>query len=608
MFKVTLTAALLAGAALMPVVGTPAHAAIQQTPQAIEDIRLNDFLELYFQSEVDESPTFQTRLGIKGDRYGEWTDTSDAAAKRDVREAKFYLSHLKKSFDRAKLSDQAKLSYDYFVYAMEQQIDNARFRRQNYVVNQFRGQFAQPLTLLQNNHRIADISDARAFISRVAGLEGQMADMILRMRDRFAFGVVAPDFAFPPMIETAEGLLKGAPLTAGDDHPLMANFKDKLKTAEIAAADQAVLIAELTAAMTGPFKRGYDAIVAELKAQAPQVTDAKGVWALPDGAAFYQNRIKNYTTLDLTADDIHQIGLDDVARIHGEMRAIMAEVGFQGSLQAFFQFIRTDPNNFYDNSDAGRAAFLADARQQTEEIFAVADQYFHTLPKADLEVRRVEPWREDTVGIAFYNRPSQDGSRPGIYYANLADMTGVQKYVFRAITYHEGVPGHHFQIAKAQELSDLPTFRKFTSYSAFTEGWALYSEQLAGEMGFFKDPYYNFGRLQDEIWRSVRLVVDTGIHHKRWTRQQAIDYFTENTPISPQDIVTEVERYFVLPGQALSYKMGMIKILELRAKAQAALGDAYDIRDFHSAVLDQGFLTLGMLEDQVNAYIEAKKE
>ncbi len=283
----------------------------------------------------------------------------------------------------------------------------------------------------------------------------------------------------------------------------------------------------------------------------------------------------------------------------------MAQVGFEGPLQEFFAFVRTDPNNFYDNSDAGREQFLADARAETMAIFKAAPEYFDRMPEADLEVRRVEPWRENSTSIAFYNRLSMDGSRPGIYNANLADMTGVQKYVFKAITFHEGVPGHHFQIALAQELGGLPKFRKLGGGNAFVEGWALYAERLAKEMGFYTDPMHDFGRLQDEIWRSVRLVTDTGIHAKRWTRQQAIDYFAENTLISEQDTITEVERYFVNPGQALDYKMGMTWILELRDQAESDLRDDFDIRAFYDVIIGQGPMPLPILTKQVEAYISA---
>jgi len=285
------------------------------------------------------------------------------------------------------------------------------------------------------------------------------------------------------------------------------------------------------------------------------------------------------------------------------MRAIMRQVGFEGSLQAFFEFVRNDPNNYYEDSAAGREQFLAEARAQVAAIMAVSDRYFNILPKAGLEVRAVEPWRENSTSIAFYEHPSEDGSRPGIYYANMKDMANFQKYVFTAITYHESVPGHHFQIANAMELQGIPEFRKTAGFGAYTEGWALYAERLPKEMGFYQDPMRDFGRLQDEIWRSVRLVTDTGIHAMHWTRQQAIDYFLENTPISKGDIVTEVERFFVNPGQALGYKLGMMKILELRARAQEVLGERFDIRAFHDVVIGRGAMPLPVLERQVGSWV-----
>ncbi len=587
-----------------PANSTPAEATAVAGNPAGESDRINAYFEEIFNREVAQSPNFQTSLGIKTERQSEWSDTSDAYAAQELLEIRGDLAYLIESFDYDKLSEDSKLSYDVFKYNIDASINNAAFRRHFYVVDQFNGQFTSPLTLLQNTHNIDTVQDAEDYIARLNGIEALMADMVARLRDRAEFGVIPPAFAFPAMITDISSIVSGAPIDDSDtDHPLYADFKNKTSQLEISEEQKSRLVTAAADAIRGPFATGYNALLAEVRRLQPLQQRNVGVWALPDGQAFYENRIKSHTTLDLSADEIHQIGLDDVKRIHQEMRAIMAEVGFTGSLQEFFEFVRTDPNNFYPDSDAGREQFLQDARDLTAEIFAVAGDYFHQLPKAELEVRRVEPWRENSTSIAFYNRPSQDGSRPGIYYANLADMKGVQKYVFTAITYHEGVPGHHFQIALAQEMEGLPKFRKFGGYNAFAEGWALYAEKLAREMGFYQHPMHNFGRLQDEIWRSVRLVTDTGIHAKRWTRQQAIDYFLENTPISEQDIVTEVERYFVNPGQALGYKMGMIKILELRDKAQARLEQQYDIRDFHQAVIGAGSLPLPILERRVNAYI-----
>jgi uncharacterized protein (DUF885 family) len=569
--------------------------------------RLNAFFDEVFERQVADSPEFQSSLGRKTDRLGEWDDRSDEFAAAQLEKDKADLARLRAAFDYESLDEQDRLSYDLFVFNVEREVRNHAFRRHSYVADQFRGQITGPLTVLQNNHPVASVRDAEDYLSRVEGLEALLEGMVERLRDRAELGVIPPAFSFPAMITDANRINSGAPIDDSQaDNALYADFRKKLLDLALDEASEAALLARAEAAWRGPFQRGFTSLIAELeRLQALQIENL-GVWSLPDGEAYYENRIRNHTTLDLTADEIHQLGLDDVARIHAEMEAIKDEVGFEGSLQDFFSFVRSDPDNFHANSDAGRAEFLADAEQRTAAIFEVADRYFNRLPKAGLEVRRVEPWRENSTSIAFYDSPSQDGSRPGIYYANLADMTNVQKYVFTAITYHEGVPGHHFQIALAQELEGLPMFRKYGGYGAYTEGWALYAERLAREMGFYRDPMRDFGRLQDEIWRSVRLVTDTGIHAKRWTRQQAIDYFTENTPISEGDIVTEVERYFVNPGQALGYKMGMTQILSLRGKAERALGVQFDIRDFHDVVIGAGALPLPVLEQQVDRYIAEK--
>lgn len=567
--------------------------------------RLQTFFDNSFNQRVANSPELQTYLGIKTEDYGKWNDHSDDYYLNEyLASYKTQLDTLQTNFSYENLNLSSQLSYDLFVFNAQREIENAAWYRHHYVVDQFNGQLTDKIAFLQNNHKVESLEDAKAYIQRLVGLEAVLREYREQLTDRAAFGVITPAFAFPDMIKDISSLTSGS-LNEGDEqlNTLFADFCEKLAALKIPDETKNALMLEAAAAIDGPFKRGIEGLIAELSSLQLAADGNKGVWALPDGDKFYQNRIKHHTTLDLSAEEIHQIGLDEVQRIHGEMREIMQEVGFVGSLNEFFTFVRNDPNNFYEDSDAGREAFLADARQRTEDIFAIAGDYFNTLPKATFEVKRVEPWRENSTSIAFYNRPSQDGSRPGIYYANLKDMTNLQKYVFSAITYHEGVPGHHFQIALAQELEGIPNFRKYSGYGAYTEGWALYAEQLAREMGFYKEPLYNFGRLQNELWRSVRLVTDTGIHAKQWTREQAIQYFRDNTPISEGDIVTEVERYFVNPGQALGYKLGMIKILELRARAKSALADKFDLRDFHDAVIGNGALPLPILEQQVERYI-----
>ena len=573
-----------------------------------EDAKITAFFQELYDREVAQDPETQTYLGLDTDDQDKWFDNSDVAAAADIEESKSDLERLL-AFNRDALNEDNRTSADLLKYQLEENIAAARFRRHAYVVDQFRGQVTDKVSLLLNAHNIDTVKDAEDYIARIAGLEAVYKEMTAQLVDRASFGVLTPAFAYADMISDIGGLGTGAPIDeSSKQHALLTDFSNKIEKLDLDDTAKADLLARASKAIAGPFKSGIDLLVAEISRQSTLVDGNKGVWALPDGEAFYNAQIKRNTTLDLTADQVHQMGLDDVVRIHDEMRGIMKKLGFSGSLQDFFVFARTDPSNFYENSEAGREAFLSDARKQTAEIFAVADQYFNKLPKASMEVRKVEAWRENSTSIAFYESPSVDGSRPGYYYANLKDMTTYQKSVSTAITYHEGVPGHHFQIALAQELKELPDFRKHSFYGAYTEGWALYAERLAKDMGFYQDPMSDFGRLHDEIWRSARLVIDTGIHAKRWTREQAIDYFRQNTPLSEGDMVTEVERFFVWPGQALGYKVGMMKILELRARAEAALGNAYDIRDFHDVVIGKGAMPLPILEAQVDAYIATKRK
>jgi uncharacterized protein (DUF885 family) len=371
---------------------------------------------------------------------------------------------------------------------------------------------------------------------------------------------------------------------------------------------KARLIGEAREALTGPFRRGYDLMLRTLDEIEPRATGNEGAWSLPDGGAFYSNRLRESTTTELGAEEIHRIGLQQVARIHSEMERIKSQVGFAGTLQQFFQHINDGRQYEYPNTEEGRQQYLADARRFIAQAMEAAPRWFRRLPRAPLEVRAVETWRQETASVAFYNRPSADGSRPGIYYVNLADMGQVLKPQTEAISYHEGAPGHHFQIALAQELPNVPKFRRFGGYGAYSEGWGLYAEGLGKEMGFYQDPYSEFGMYSTALWRAIRLVVDTGIHHHRWTREQAIRYFRENGLLSERDATKEVERYFNNPGQATSYMIGQLKILELRDRARQALGDRFDIRDFHAVVLENGAVPLDILEELVDAYIAEKRQ
>jgi uncharacterized protein (DUF885 family) len=427
------------------------------------------------------------------------------------------------------------------------------------------------------------------------------------MRQQAALGIVPSTFNFAPVRADARRVLSGAPFGKGTDTPVFADFKTKVGKLDIPAAEKSRLIAAAREALTGPFQRGYRTFLTTWDSIASQAAGNRGAWSLPEGAAFYDSQLEVSTTTKLKADEIHQIGLQQVARIHGEMERIKTQVGFKGTLQQFFNELRTNPKYRYPDTDAGREAYLRDARAYVAQVMAKAPQWFRRLPKAALEVRAVEKWRETTAPIAFYNGPSEDGSRPGIYYSNLANMADVSKPQLEARSYHEGAPGHHFQIALAQELPGVPKFRRFGGYGAYAEGWGLYAEGVGKEMGFYQDPISEFGLLSTQVWRAVRLVVDTGIHSKRWTREQAIQYFIDNAPLSRADATKEVERYFNWPGQATSYMIGQLKILELRDRARKELGPKFDIRDFHAVVLENGSVPLDVLEELVNAYIAERR-
>jgi uncharacterized protein (DUF885 family) len=325
--------------------------------------------------------------------------------------------------------------------------------------------------------------------------------------------------------------------------------------------------------------------------------------ALPNGEAWYAFRAKNSTTTDLTPAQIHQIGLDEVERIHGEIRKVMAEVGFEGSLQEFFEFMQTDPRFSFESEDA----LLAYYRGLEDKINRKIPELFSLTPKAPFEIRPVEPFRAQSAAGGSYMRPSEDGSRPGIFYVNTYDLPTRKTWDAEDLFLHEAIPGHHFQLALQQELTGLPTFRRFGGETAFTEGWGLYAESLGRDVGVYQDPYSYFGYLQNELWRAIRLVVDTGLHSKGWTREQVIEYMLENSAESETQATAEAERYMAIPGQALAYKMGELKIKEMREKAEAELGEDFDIRQFHAEVLKDGSVPLDVLEDKINRWIESQR-
>ena len=599
----TLLPLLLASVAAPLMAAQPAPVA---SPDATQDAALVEFLDAAFEARVALSPEFSTSLGLKTD-YDKLDDTTDAADDRRLALAEARLAEMKRSFSPGLLSEQGQLNYRLFEEQVETAREQAAFRNYSFPVSTNGSPAGDIPVFLVNQHRIDSVADADAYIARLRDSQRVMQETADRMRAQAAMGIVPPKMVFAPARADARKALIGAPFEDGADGVLLEDFKEKVAKLDTDVATKARLVADATAALAGPYRAGFDTLFAALAEIEPKATGNNGAWSLPNGDAYYQARLRYYTTTDLTADQIHVIGLEQVAKIRAEMEAVKARVGFKGTLQEFFQELRTDPKWQYPNDAAGRERYLEDARADIAQTMAAAPRFFRTLPKAKLEVRAVEPFRQDTAAVAFYNRPAPDGSRPGIFYVNLADMTQVQKTQVEAIAHHEGAPGHHFQIARAQELPGLPKFRRFGFYGAYGEGWGLYSERLAKEMGAYTDPYSEFGMLSLQMWRAIRLVTDTGMHAKRWSREKAIDYFRDNAPLSERDIVKEVDRYLNNPGQATSYMVGQLKISGLRERAERELGGRFDIRDFHEAVLGGGAVPLNVLEDRVLAYIARAK-
>ena len=601
-------ALLMAGCAAQtaPMASAPPSVAAPAASTAAEDARLLAFLDAAFDAQVALSPEYLTSLGSRQDydRLGDYTLESEA---RSLALAERQLAEMRARFDPANLGPSARLSYELFERQVERDRESARFDAYSFPVSTNGTPAGSIPVFLINQHKVASVSDAEAYIARLRDSERVMRETVAVMRQQAEMGIVPPAMVFEPATADARSILEGAPFTDGADNPVWADFQAKVNALSISDTEKVRLLGEGRAALTGPFRDGVEALIAGIAAIEPLSDGNQGAWSLPDGDAYYASRLAASTTTDMTADQIHEIGLSQVAAIRKEMEAVKDEIGFTGTLEEFFAALRTDPAYKYANSDAGRERYLEEARTLIANVMAKAPDYFERLPRAELEVRAVEPFRQDTAAVAFYNRPAPDGSRPGIFYVNLADMTQVNRIQTDAIAAHEGAPGHHFQIARAQELEGLPKFRRFGGYGAYVEGWALYSERLADEMGVYTTPEQRFGMLSLQIWRAIRLVLDTGIHSKRWSREQAIDYFRANSPNSERDIAKEVDRYINNPGQATSYMIGQLKIAELRARAERELGTRFDIRAFHEAVLSEGALPLDALEDQVDRYIARAK-
>lgn len=597
----------LASLAVAPAVAqAPAAASAADAVQS-ETARFNAFLQQVWDAEIDAQPQRQTMLGIKKD-YGKWNDPSEAAELARFQRGQKALADMKAMFDFNKLSPDAQMSWR--IFESVQAADAAAFehRDYDYIFDQMNGIQSGLPAFLINMHRIDNVSDAEAYISRLNGMKPVLDEALRRARAQEKKGIIPPKWVFPYVISDAQNIITGAPFQKGAaDSTLLDDFRKKITRLNLPKAQHDALIAKAEQALLTSVKPAYEAVIAQMKDQETRAPKEDGVWRFPNGDKYYAERLAYYTTTTMTADEIHNFGLAEMARIHKEMEAIARQVGFKGTLKEFMTAVLNDPKQVYPDTEEGREQYLADSRAAIDAMRAKLPAYFGVLPKADMIVKRVEAFREKSAGKAFYQSPAPDGSRPGIYYANLYRIEDMPKYQLEALAYHEGIPGHHMQRAISGELTDLPMFRKFGRFTAYTEGWGLYTEYLAKEMGGYQDPYSDFGRLAMELWRAARLVVDTGLHHKKWTREQAIQYLLDNTPNPEGDCVKAIERYIVYPGQATAYLIGKTEILRAREAARAELGEKFDIRQFHDVVLKSGPVPLDVMKENVDAWVKQVK-
>lgn len=505
-------------------------------------------------------------------------------------------------YDRSAVADQ--VSYDVFAWFVRDLEEGSAFAWHDYPLNQVSGYHLGLPEVMLNIHRIQTPRDARNYVERLEKAGTLFDQLIESLRAREEKGIVPPRFVLRRVLDQMRDFIEPAP----KDHVLYTHLAARLDSLGLGDDERARLLGRTEAAVRDVVYPAYRALIGYVEGLESRATDDAGAWKQPNGDAYYDYLLRHNTTTTLTADELHELGLRELERIQDEMRRILAAEGYPtGDLAAALQALGREERFRWPDSDAGREAILAEYRSILAEAERDLPRLFARLPRARFAVDRVPAFREGSAPAANYSAPSFDGSRPGTFYVNLRDVGRHAKWTMRTLAYHEAVPGHHVQLSVAQEAEDLPFFRRVVSPTAFTEGWALYAEQLAAENGLLPTPYDRLGYLQARLWRAVRLIVDTGIHRKRWTREQAIEFMARNTGMLESEVVAEVERYIVWPGQATAYMVGALEFAELRERAEAALGDRFDLREFHDVVLRNGAVPLVVLEQIVNDWIAREK-
>jgi uncharacterized protein (DUF885 family) len=571
---------------------------VAETEQVDAATALHALFDEHFERELEMNPLQATFIGDY--RYNDRLANSFSPEYRAAAQAmdEEFLARLLE-IDRDELGYQDQLSYDIFRINREQSLEGNQFPFHLVPVNQFwlYTNFFVQLGSGSSAHPFKTVKDYDDFLSRADQAAVIVDQIIANMKDGMREGVVQPRILMEKVIPQVE-----AHIVDNVEDSLFYNPVRNMPE-EFSEEDRARLTAayedKIASVIVPAYARLANFVGDEYLAASRETV---GLYAQPNGKSWYEYMVRIRTTTDMTPDEIHQVGLDEVARIHGEMQKVMDEVGFDGDLKEFFEFVNSDPQFFFDEPEQ----LIQGYRDMADHINTLAEDLFEIFPKTDFEVRRVEPFREKTASGGSYMAGTPDGSRPGVFYANAYDLSARPRWAMESLYLHEAIPGHHFQIMLQRENEELPRFRRFGGFTAFSEGWGLYAESLGKEIGVYTDPYQYFGGLNAELWRSIRLVVDTGIHAKGWTRQQVLDYMFENSAVAEARAVSEAERFMAIPGQALAYKVGQLKMRDIRAGAEQRLGDKFDVKAFHTQVLKDGAMPLSMLEAKIDRWVDGQ--
>jgi uncharacterized protein (DUF885 family) len=572
----------------------PAAPAAQSDPAA----DMHALFEEFFERELELNPLRATSIGDY--RYNDRLANSIGPEYREAAAAldREFLARLLR-LDASGLSDNDQLSYDIFRLTREQSLEGERFPRHLQPVNQFRSMTNYFIQIGSGTglHPFRTVEDYDDFLSRIDDFVVYVDQAIVNMREGMRAGVVQPRILMEKALPQVQSQIVDSPEDSGFYAPVRNMPED------FASEDRERLAVAYEDAIESKLVPAYQRLANFLGDEyIGAARETVGLYAIPGGSEWYAYNVRVITTTDLTPEQIHRIGLDEVARIHDEMRGVMEQVGFEGDLRDFFEFMNTDDQFYFDEPEQ----LIQGYRDMADHIAELSTALFEVFPKTDFEVRRIEPFRERSAAGGQYQAGTVDGSRPGIFYANAYDIKSRPVWAMESLFLHEAIPGHHFQISLQRENENLPNFRRFGGFTAYSEGWGLYAESLGKELGVYTDPYQYFGALNAELWRAIRLVVDTGIHAKAWSRQDVLDFMYANSAVKPARAIAEAERFMAIPGQALAYKVGQLKIREIRDQAEAKLGERFDVKAFHTQVLMDGPMPLSMLEAKIERWADAQ--